>query len=105
MQGRLLMWGWLQERRKVGSYDYAGCLSVPRIMYLRGDRLHQEPAPEVRTQLTPHHENLQYCQSNGSAQSKVLENLKVSHLHLCFMRVQYTTKALAKRMLKHYRIL
>ncbi len=46
-QGRLLMWGWLQERRKVGSYDYAGCLSVPRIMYLRGDRLHQEPAPEV----------------------------------------------------------
>lgn len=41
------MWGWLQERRKVGSYDYAGCLSVPRIMYLRGDRLHQEPAPEV----------------------------------------------------------
>ena len=44
------MWGWLQERRKVGSYDYAGCLSVPRIMYLRGDRLHQEPAPEVPTQ-------------------------------------------------------
>lgn len=31
----------------MGSYDYAGCLSVPRIMRLRGDRLVQEPAPEV----------------------------------------------------------
>ena len=47
------MWGWLQERRKVGSYDYAGCLSVPRIMYLRGDRLHQEPAPEVHSPPPP----------------------------------------------------
>ena len=35
------MWGWLQERRKVGSYDYAGCLSLPRVLYLRGDRLIQ----------------------------------------------------------------
>lgn len=58
-QGRLLMWGWLQERRKVGSYDYAGCLSVPRIMYLRGDRLHQEPAPEVGL-------HLQSCMCNLS---------------------------------------
>ena len=47
MQGRHVLWGWLQERRKVGSYDYAGCLSVPRLIHLRGDRLIQEPAPEV----------------------------------------------------------
>lgn len=47
MQGRHILWGWLQERRKVGSYDYAGCLSVPRILTLRGDRLIQEPVPEV----------------------------------------------------------
>lgn len=47
LQGRYLLWGWLQERRKVGSYDYAGCLGVPRILRLRGDRLIQEPAPEV----------------------------------------------------------
>ena len=46
-QGRYLLWGWLQERRKVGSYDYAGCMSVPRILRLRGNRLLQEPAPEV----------------------------------------------------------
>ena len=31
----------------MGSYDYAGCLSVPRLIHLRGDRLIQEPAPEV----------------------------------------------------------
>ena len=47
VQGRHLLWGWLQERRKVGSYNYAGCLSVPRVLHLRGDRLIQEPAPEV----------------------------------------------------------
>ena len=47
LQGRHILWGWLQERRKVGSYDYAGCLSVPRILSLRGDRLVQEPVPEV----------------------------------------------------------
>ncbi|KAK9810230.1 hypothetical protein WJX72_007025 [[Myrmecia] bisecta] len=46
-QGRHILWGWLQERRKVGSYDYAGCLSVPRVMHLRGSRFVQEPAPEV----------------------------------------------------------
>ena len=31
----------------MGSYDYAGCLSVPRLLHLRGDRLIQEPVPEV----------------------------------------------------------
>ena len=41
MQGRHILWGWVQERRKVGSYDYAGCLSLPRIMYISGNRLHQ----------------------------------------------------------------
>jgi hypothetical protein len=41
VQGRHILWGWLQERRKVGSYDYAGCLSLPRIMYISGNRLHQ----------------------------------------------------------------
>ncbi|DBA96005.1 TPA: hypothetical protein ACH3X1_001510 [Trebouxia sp. C0004] len=46
-KGRHILWGWLQERRKVGSYDYAGCLSVPRLVHLRGNRLIQEPAPEV----------------------------------------------------------
>lgn len=46
MQGRHIMWGWLQERRKVGSYDYAGCLSLPRVMYISGNHLHQvAPAP------------------------------------------------------------
>lgn len=41
VQGRHVLWGWLQERRKVGSYDYAGCLSLPRIMYISGNRLIQ----------------------------------------------------------------
>jgi sucrose-6-phosphate hydrolase SacC (GH32 family) len=43
VQGRHILWGWLQERRKVGSYDYAGCLSLPRIIYLCGNRLIQVP--------------------------------------------------------------
>lgn len=46
------MWGWLQERRKVGSYDYAGCLSLPRVMYISGNRLHQVPkrsSPALRS--------------------------------------------------------
>lgn len=46
-KGRHLFWGWLQERRRVGTYDYSGCLSLPRLIYLRGDNLVQEPAPEV----------------------------------------------------------
>ena len=48
VQGRYIMWGWLQERRKVGSYDYAGCLSLPRMLYLCGNRLIQ-----VRGRLPP----------------------------------------------------
>ena len=43
VQGRHIMWGWLQERRKVGTYEYAGCLTVPRVLYLRGNALIQEP--------------------------------------------------------------
>ena len=48
-RGRNLLWGWLQERRRVGSYDYSGCLSLPRVLSIRGDTLVQEPAPEVAT--------------------------------------------------------
>ncbi|KAG2446052.1 hypothetical protein HXX76_000654 [Chlamydomonas incerta] len=46
-EGRSLLWGWLQEKpRKVGEYDYAGCLSLPRLLYLEVDEeaLDQEEA-------------------------------------------------------------
>jgi hypothetical protein len=47
-QGRWLMWGWLQERRKVGSYSYAGCLTLPRVLHCTEDgRLVQAPIPEL----------------------------------------------------------
>lgn len=47
-QGRWLLWGWLQERRKVGSYSYAGCLTMPRVLHVTDEgRLIQAPAPEV----------------------------------------------------------
>ena len=36
-QGRWLLWGWLQERRKVGSYSYAGCLTLPRVLHCTED--------------------------------------------------------------------
>lgn len=35
-QGRCLMLAWLQELRKGGSWDYAGCLSAPRVLSLQG---------------------------------------------------------------------
>ena len=34
-QGRLLLWGWVQEARKVaGTFTYAGCLCLPRELWL-----------------------------------------------------------------------
>lgn len=41
LQGRHVLWGWLQERRKAGSYDYSGCMTVPRLLYLEDERLIQ----------------------------------------------------------------
>ena len=35
-QGRNIMFGWLQELRKGGGFDYAGCLSVPRVVTHQG---------------------------------------------------------------------
>jgi sucrose-6-phosphate hydrolase SacC (GH32 family) len=32
---------------QVGTYDYAGCMTVPRLLHLDGDRLVQCPAPEL----------------------------------------------------------
>jgi len=71
----VLLWAWLQENRAVGAYDYAGCMTVPRLLTLAppppppphggsgaddggftaasahaaggGWRLHQEPLPEL----------------------------------------------------------
>jgi sucrose-6-phosphate hydrolase SacC (GH32 family) len=54
LQGRQLLWGWIQEHRRVppppcecADYDYAGCLSTPRVLFSRGGRLHQAPLPEL----------------------------------------------------------
>lgn len=57
MQGRTLLWGWDQEKRPaVDKYDYAGCLSLPRVLTARlapgstpdkpAWEMHQHPAPE-----------------------------------------------------------
>ena len=35
-RGRCMMVAWLQELRKGGAWDYAGCLSVPRVLSLQG---------------------------------------------------------------------
>ncbi len=35
-RGRTLMLAWLQELRSGGAYDYAGCLSLPRLLSLQG---------------------------------------------------------------------
>lgn len=31
----------------MGSYDYSGCLSVPRVLSVKGDKLMQEPADQI----------------------------------------------------------
>jgi sucrose-6-phosphate hydrolase SacC (GH32 family) len=53
-QGRQLLWGWIQEHRRVppppcecDAYSYAGCVSTPRLLFTRGGRLHQTPLPEL----------------------------------------------------------
>lgn len=49
-RGRWLLWAWLQERRKMGTYAYAGCLTMPRILHVTDEgRLVQAPAPELAT--------------------------------------------------------
>jgi len=46
-QGRWVLWGWLQEKDPPTYLDHAGCLSVPRVLYIQGDHLVQEPAAEL----------------------------------------------------------
>ncbi|GIL47606.1 hypothetical protein Vafri_4399, partial [Volvox africanus] len=73
-KGRTLLWGWGQEQRnKVDVYDYAGCLTLPRVLWLEcvGDALtsaagaigaapglwalHQQPLPELVELRHPHY--------------------------------------------------
>ena len=35
-EGRNIMLAWLQELRKGGAFDYAGCISLPRVLTYRG---------------------------------------------------------------------
>ncbi|GFR46492.1 hypothetical protein Agub_g8070, partial [Astrephomene gubernaculifera] len=72
-KGRTLLWGWNQEKRtKVDAYDYSGCLSLPRVLWLEkisheasagseaspsgagGWALHQQPLPELSQLRIPH---------------------------------------------------
>ncbi|PNH04923.1 hypothetical protein TSOC_008958, partial [Tetrabaena socialis] len=53
-QGRSVLWGYVKELRNTppppclcNKYSYAGCLSLPRALYIRGDKLFQLPLPEL----------------------------------------------------------
>ncbi|GMH42065.1 hypothetical protein BSKO_09984 [Bryopsis sp. KO-2023] len=46
-QGRRVIWGWLQEKKPPGYLTYAGCQSVPRLMWVKDLELFQEPAEEM----------------------------------------------------------
>ena len=35
-EGRNIMLAWLQELRKGGGFDYAGCISLPRVLTYKG---------------------------------------------------------------------
>jgi sucrose-6-phosphate hydrolase SacC (GH32 family) len=54
LQGRQLLYGWMQEHRRVPTppalcddFCYAGCISTPRVLQLMGDKLYQSPLPEI----------------------------------------------------------
>ena len=50
--GRRLTWGWLREERSRDAQMAAGWSGVqlfPRVLSLRNDRLHMQPAPELET--------------------------------------------------------
>ncbi|GLC44140.1 Putative beta-Fructufuranosidase [Pleodorina starrii] len=54
LQGRHILWGYMKELRRVppapalcDKYSYAGCVSLPRALYIRGDKLFQLPLPEL----------------------------------------------------------
>ncbi|GIL97891.1 hypothetical protein Vretimale_3412, partial [Volvox reticuliferus] len=66
-KGRTLLWGWAQEQRnKVDVYDYAGCLTLPRVLWLERPAartldvapglwtLHQQPLSELVELRHPH---------------------------------------------------
>lgn len=46
-KGRCILWAWVQERRSVGKYDFAGCMASPRVLLRRRGRLIQQPLPEL----------------------------------------------------------
>eukprot|EP00892_Ulva_mutabilis_P009472 jgi/Ulvmu1/6898/UM031_0104.1 len=46
-KGRCVLWGWVQEHRSVGKYDFAGCMATPRVLLRQGSRLVQQPLPEL----------------------------------------------------------
>ncbi|KAG2484235.1 hypothetical protein HYH03_016970 [Edaphochlamys debaryana] len=62
--GRNILWGYMKELRNVpappclcNKYSYAGCVSLPRALYLRGEKLFQLPLPELtslRTDVAAH---------------------------------------------------
>jgi beta-fructofuranosidase len=45
--GRVLMWGWVQEKHGRLDVDHSGALSLPRVVDLHHGRLRVAPAPEL----------------------------------------------------------
>jgi beta-fructofuranosidase len=45
--GRVLMWGWVQEKHGRLDVDHSGALSLPRVVDLHEGRLRVAPAPEL----------------------------------------------------------
>lgn len=54
LQGRQLLYGWIQEHRRVPTppalcdeFSYAGCISTPCVLQLVDGQLWQTPLPEI----------------------------------------------------------
>lgn len=49
LQDGAVLWGWLAEQPNPGgTHDYAGCISLPRLLHITPDgHLHQQPLPKL----------------------------------------------------------
>ena len=45
--GRIVMWGWVQEKHGRRDVDHAGALSLPRVVHVTDGELRVAPAPEL----------------------------------------------------------
>lgn len=71
MQGRTVLWGWMQElNRRVGDYPYAGCISLPRLLWLHPGSSISEPSEFGTHQKQDQRQHQDQRQQHGQQQQQ-----------------------------------